>query len=387
MTPSGDGSGSDTRVSGLSRRRLLASLGAVGAAGAASGSGTFAYLSDRETLASNEIGTGRLDLLIDGAPVDGPVALDVDGIDRGASGAETLALRVRTHAARVWLATDCPAPGDDLAAALDVRLTVDNRPVSGGWRSFAAFRREFVDGLRLDDGCLPPEVDVPITLRWRLSGDVDDSLAGSRTEFAFRLHAEQCRHVSEDDAAGSNPFAGVAPCDEPSDCAVCADGDRFARLTFEYLGPADAHVTARSRGAGQVGVAFEGPVSPGDTFTADGAPLGGDAELGTNLYLDDGSDDQPGGSQGAGGGGGNGNSGSQGNGNSGSQGNGGGSGNGGNDGRPPGLEVHTSCSEELSVGQLFGPSEDPRYRLVAGEIAGRGPICDASDDVSAEERS
>ena len=365
MTASGEGSESAARTSGLSRRRLLASLGAVGAVGAASGSGTFAYLSDRETFASNEIGTGRLDLLIDGAPVDGPVALDVGGIDRGASGAETLALRVRTNAARVWLATDCPAPGDDLAAALDVRLTVDDRPVSGGWQSFAAFRQEFVNGLRLDDGCLPPEVDAPITLRWRLPSDVDDSLAASGTEFVFRLYAEQCRHVLEDDATGSNPFAGVAPCDEPSDCAVCADGDRFAQLTFEYLGSTDARVTARSRGAGQVGIAFEGSVSPGDTFTADGAALGGDDELGTNLYLDDGSDDQPGGSQGAGGGG----------------------GTGGNDGRPPGLEVHTSCSEELSTGQLFGPSEDPRYRLVAGEIAGRGPICEAPDDIPAEERS
>ncbi|WP_418283815.1 SipW-dependent-type signal peptide-containing protein [Halorubrum sp. DTA46] len=372
MTASRDRSGSDTRVSGLSRRRLLSSLGAVGAVGAASGSGTFAYLSDRETLASNDIGTGTLDLLIDGAVVDGPIEITVSGIDRGASGAETLTLGVRTNAARVWLATDCPEHGDDLAAALDVRLTVDDRPVSGGWRSFAAFRRVFVDGLRLDDGCLPPDEGVPVTLHWRLPGDVDDSLGGSRTEFAFRLYAEQCRHVSEDDATGSNPFAGLGPCDELPECAVCEDGDRFARLTFEYLGSDDAHVAARSRGAGQVGVAFEGPVSPGGTFTADGASVGDDGELGTNLYLDDGSDDQPGGSQGTGGGGGNGNSESQGDGN--------GGGNGGNNGRPPGLEVHTSCSEELSVGQLFGPSDAPRYRLVAGEVAGKGPICEQPTD-------
>lgn len=360
MTASRDGS--DTCVSGLSRRRLLASLGVVGAVGAGSGAGTFAYLSDRQTLASNDIGTGTLDLLIDGDAVDGPVEITVGGIHRGESGTETIRLGVRTNPARVWLATDCPDQGDDLAAALDVRLTVDDRPVSGGWRSFAAFRRAFVGGLRLDDGCLPPGEAVPVTLHWRLPSDVDDSFEGLRTEFAFRLYAEQCRHVSEDDVAGSNPFAGIAPCDEPPDCAVCEDDDRFARLTFEYLGSANAHIAARSRGAGQVGVAFEGPVSPGGTFTADGAALGDDGELGTNLYLDDGSDDQPDRSRGDGGE------------------------NGGNNGRLPGLKVHTSCSEDLYVGQLFGPSDAPRYRLVAGEVAGKGPICEQpADDGPAED--
>ncbi|EMA65761.1 hypothetical protein C461_13711 [Halorubrum aidingense JCM 13560] len=360
-----DGSGS-RRASGVSRRRLLAGLGGVGAVGMASGAGTFAYLSDRETFASNEIGTGTLELLLDGDPVEGPITIGVADIDRGASGHETLELGVRTNAARVWLATDCPRPDDHLAEALEVRLSFAGEPVSGGWRSFGDMRRELVDGVRLDDGCLDPDAPADLVLHWRLPADADGSLAGASTSFGFRLYAEQCRHVDEADAGGSNPFAGIAPCDEPDEppeCAACEDGDRFARLTFAYLGPNDAHIVASTQGSGtDGGVAFEGSVSSGGTFTADGAAVGGDGELGTNLYLDDG------------------------NGNSNGGGNGNGNGNG--NGRPAGVKVHTSCSEDLVVGQEFGSdgAGGALYRLTGGEIAGKGPICgDSAPDDSAED--
>lgn len=199
--------------SGMSRRRLLASLGGVGAVGMASGVGTVAYLTDDERFTDSDLGTGTVELLIDGAPVDGPVTLDVSGIERPDEGTAAFDLEVRANDARVWLATDCPAPDDRLAEALDVRLTVAGEAVSDGWQSFAAFRRAFVGGLRLDDGCLAPGEPLTVALRWRLPPDVDDSLADSRTSFAFRLYAEQCRHVAE----AANPFAGAAPCDGPSE--------------------------------------------------------------------------------------------------------------------------------------------------------------------------
>jgi predicted ribosomally synthesized peptide with SipW-like signal peptide len=209
-----DAGGRNDAAFGLSRRRLLASLGGVGAVGVVGGAGTFAYFSDRETLASNVVDAGSLELqLIDDDPIDGPMTFDVSGIDRGASGENAVDFRVRTNPARVWLATDCPDPADRLAEALEVRLTFAEAPVSGGWQSFAAFRRSYFDGLRLDKGCLSPGVDARLTLHWRLPPDVDVSLDGSRTTFAFELHAEQCRHVSETDANGSNPFAGRA-CNE-----------------------------------------------------------------------------------------------------------------------------------------------------------------------------
>lgn len=241
MTADGrDAGGRSDAAFGLSRRRLLASLGGVGAVGLGGGAGTFAYFSDRETLASNDVDTGSLELqLTGGDPVDGPVTFDVSGIDRGASGESTVGLRVRTDPARVWLATDCPDPTDRLAEALEVRLTFAEAPVSGGWRSFAAFRRSFSDGLRLDDGCLPPDVAAPVTLHWRLPADVDASLDGSRTTFAFELYAEQCRHVSETDANVSNPFAGRVcdgserpdPRDDRDDATAPDDPDTEGKST------------------------------------------------------------------------------------------------------------------------------------------------------------
>jgi len=49
----------------LTRRKMLAGLGAVGIASAGAGIGTSAYFSDRETFADNTIVAGELDLLVD----------------------------------------------------------------------------------------------------------------------------------------------------------------------------------------------------------------------------------------------------------------------------------------------------------------------------------
>lgn len=56
MTLGDDGAG---RPSEMSRRRLLAGIGGIGAAGMASGLGTGAYLSDRETFPNNGFGAER----------------------------------------------------------------------------------------------------------------------------------------------------------------------------------------------------------------------------------------------------------------------------------------------------------------------------------------
>jgi len=54
-----------TNLTDLSRRKLLAGLGAVGLASAGAGLGTSAYFSDRETFENNELVAGELDLLVD----------------------------------------------------------------------------------------------------------------------------------------------------------------------------------------------------------------------------------------------------------------------------------------------------------------------------------
>lgn len=382
MTASGGGSAA-SRVSGLSRRRLLAALGGVGAVGTASGAGTFAYLSDRETLASNDIGTGTLDLLIDDTVVDGPVEINVNGIDRGRSGHHTLMLGVRTNAARIWLATDCPERGDDLSEALEVRLTVDDRSVSGDWRSFAAFRRVFVNGLRLDDGCLPPDEGVPVTLHWRLPKDVDDELEGSATRFAFQLYAEQCRHVSEDDAVGSNPFAEIGPCDEPPDCAVCEEGHgtKLQTLALRYLGSETADIIVTGQGgswASSGTVVFDGSVGGGETFTIDATVFGED-RLPRTLYLDDsgGSDDIAPDE----------NIGSGGSGNSGTTGGeppdhagGGPPDHAGGSNEPDVVNIHTSCSVSLRVGDSFPEDDDSLYEIVSATTAAGELLCGSEDN-------
>jgi predicted ribosomally synthesized peptide with SipW-like signal peptide len=368
MTADGSGRGGSGPAD-FSRRRLLAGLGGLGAIGAASGAGTFAYLSDEETLPRNEIGAGEVELDVSCSDSNGNSECTVsDGtvsyapaepIDRGDWGDITFDVSVQTNPARLWFATTCPRTQDQLGDALDVSLRVgDDWEFPSG--SLSELRREFAGGLRIDnldaDACLDPEGDaLEIELAWELPEDAPAAAAGQTTAFEFLLYTEQCRHVSEDDAdAGSNPYAGLGPCDEPEpECVVCDEdaGDVYSFLEFEYLGNEMATITARTQGKGTNGQdAFEGDVDPGETFVADGAIVDGNSgALGANLYLDDGSDGQPQGSTGNG------------------------------RGRPPGVKVHTSCSEDLYVGQEFDIDGTPRYRIVAGEIQGKGRICDSED--------
>jgi len=211
------------RPSGLSRRRLLTGIGGVGAVGMVSGLGTGAYLSDRAAFRGNALGAGGVELTVDGEVTDGVVELGVSGIEPGDAGTERFELGVRTNPVRVWLAADCPESDDALADALDVDVSVDGDSVPGGRGALAVVRRALVDGERIDVGCLDPGDALDVAVGWRLPDDAADSLAGTDAALAFRLYAEQCRHVPEADAAASNPFADRA-CDEPGDdCPACVE--------------------------------------------------------------------------------------------------------------------------------------------------------------------
>ncbi|MFC5278477.1 SipW-dependent-type signal peptide-containing protein [Halorubrum rubrum] len=226
----------------FSRRRLLAGLGGLGAIGAASGAGTFAYLSDGETLPRNEIGAGEVALDVSCSDSNGNSGCTVSNgtvsyapaepIDRGDRGDVTFDVSVRSNPARLWFATTCPPTQDPLGDALKVSLKVGDDSVfpSG---SLSELRREFVNGLRADDldgdACLDPEGDaLEIELAWELPEDAPAAAAGKTTAFEFQLYTEQCRHVSEDDAdTGSNPYAEFGPCDEPEpECVDCDDGGK-----------------------------------------------------------------------------------------------------------------------------------------------------------------
>jgi len=352
----------DRRPSGLSRRRLLAGIGGVGAVGMASGLGTGAYLSDRVTFANNGFGAGAVELTVGGGVADG-VAVDVSGIDRGPEGrvTETFPVGVRTNPARVWLAAECPAVDDALATALRIDVRVDGRSITDGLRPFAAVAADLVDGERVDDGCLDPDDALTVEVIAELPADAPDALAGSATSLRLRLYAEQCRHVTETDATGANPFAGRV-CEGPA-CVSCEEenGVAIGSLTLRYRGDDAAHVTvaATGGGAGSVGtggtVVFAGDVAPNETFVVDGsdAPTNSDPNwIGPNIHVDadsdaDGDNSGPG------------------------------AGNGGSN-RPAGVTIHTSCSEPLAVGMRFG--ENGEFEIAGGTTTAGEPLCGSEEN-------
>ena len=245
MTRRSEGGRGSDGVGRLSRRRLLAGLGGVGAIGAASGAGTFAFLTDAAVLPNNTIGSGEVALDVSCADHDGTanctvsdglVSVGIEGLDRGSYGAESFGISVLTNPVRLWFATVCPDPDlaafDPLGDALSVTLVVENGGSSTLFSgSLSALREAFVDGLRIDDldgeACLSPDGTLDVTLYWELPIDAPSVAAGRETGFEFRLYTEQCRHVSEDDAVGSNPFAGLGPCEEPPEpCPECEFGGK-----------------------------------------------------------------------------------------------------------------------------------------------------------------
>ena len=367
MTPGRD---AERRPSGLSRRRLLAGIGGVGAVGMASGLGTGAYLSDRETFSDNVFGAGEVGLTVDGAPTSGTVAVGPFAVDRTTfadrPAPERFEVGASANPVRVWLATECP-DGDRLGNALEVEIVVDGESVTGGYRPLAEVERDLATGVRIDGGCLAPDGDpIAVEVAPYLPPDSPD-VGGETTDLVFRLYAEQCRHVSEEqaNAPGANPFAGVV-CEET--CVPCEDenGVKVGSLTLRYLGddPATVVVVATGGGAGGRGTGgttvFDGEVSPNGTFVVDGtaSPTNGDPGwIGPNIYLDDGS-------------GADGESDAKGNGGNNGNGNGGNNGNGGRR-RASGVNIHTSCSVPLRVGDVYGGL----YEIVAAATTDGEPIC------------
>lgn len=251
----------------VSRRRLLAGVGAVGVAGATGGLATGAYLRDERSF-TNALEAGELALELDCAGcsvVDDRLVFAFDGIDRGESDLGSVAVGVRTNPARLWLRTACP-PGDDpLGDAIEATLSLDDEVLATG--SLNDVRRSLATGVRLDADCVEPGAPLSLGVAWRLPGDVPDSLAGTDTALEAELVAEQCRHVEESDAG--DPFAGIAPCEEPDtgiEWVSCPrpGGDRIAEAGFVYDGPPGEATVELVRD----GVEVAATVEPGESFTA-----------------------------------------------------------------------------------------------------------------------
>ena len=252
---------------GVSRREVLASLGGIGVAGAVSGAGTYALLSD-DASSGGTISAGTL-------TVSGgngrELSFSVRNIDRGGDGDRQLGVVVDTNPAWLWLGSDdCPPVADPLGDALLVTLRWDGTPVASG--TLSSVRRSLRGGVLLGGSCTTPGKTIELELVWELPEDAPDGAAHKETAVEFRLVAEQCRHNGDP----QNPFAGATPCDEPPTddrCVPCPRGDeeRIASASFRYDGPETATVELlqrQSRGSPRTDYAFA-DLEPGDTFTTD----------------------------------------------------------------------------------------------------------------------
>jgi hypothetical protein len=241
MTPPVEGG-----TGGLSRRRLLAAMTAVGATGGFVGASTGASLSDRERQRGS-LTAGVVDLAVTatdeaGDPlsvVDGAVSIPMH-VDPGESGAAVVDLALPGDAnnpAYLWLRTACPEPaGTALAEALTVTLSyLDDEGtatdlVTGPFREvFSTLRNGYAlnaAGAYAAPGfqeCLDPDDGLRLRLAWTLS----PTYVGTETATAdIEFVARQCRNTD----AATDPFAG-APA-EP-----CAPGNRCEGC--EWLGKLD----------------------------------------------------------------------------------------------------------------------------------------------------
>lgn len=258
----------------LTRREILAGVCGVGVIGAVSGGGTYALLTSSQHT-RGVIRTGTVSISVDCSlcsVVDDTVFFAVDGIDRGESGRDTVAITVGTNPAQLWLRTDCPPVPDRLGDALVVRLRHNGETLAAG--SLSSVRRSLRTGIRLDTDCTTPTEPIRLHIEWELPEETADSVAGSTSSFSFELFAEQCRHSSAEgvengDSVGvDNPFDPTPPCEEPEPCHPCKN-DRVASATFAYEGPtAVVELVRTGRGAGSGDILEQGLREAGDQFGA-----------------------------------------------------------------------------------------------------------------------
>jgi hypothetical protein len=218
---------------GISRRQLLAGLTGVGAAGALTGLGTGALLSDTEGLAAGLAG-GALDLEVTWSYPSGASESDsslarVPTTEAGTGSTVDITVDLPqgatdfNNAAFVWVRLLCPeesaVPADDVTVELSYADgDLAGQSIIGPASLTDLLSPETGDGARTgvplrataEDACLDTRNDgEPLRLALRIA--LDESYVG---ETAFHLPFEflghQCRHAT----ATENPFARspVGPC-------------------------------------------------------------------------------------------------------------------------------------------------------------------------------
>jgi len=221
----------------MNRRTLLAAMSTVGTVGALSGRGVAAYLTDRETLGTNEVTAGAVTLSLDGADTGrASVGFTVDAYGYTNRDERTICLGLGpdSNPGWVWIRS-CPrypTVEDDLSA----RVTVDGATVfsgtlgdllvelsggDGGGVLLTAFAGD--EGTPLSPGpdgavCLAVAVWAPTELRDD-PGAVRALQAASPLSFTLDVYAEQSRHVPTPrrPVDGVNPSFAFPACEDPEE--------------------------------------------------------------------------------------------------------------------------------------------------------------------------
>ncbi|WP_440990701.1 SipW-dependent-type signal peptide-containing protein [Haloarchaeobius baliensis] len=135
----------DDDFTGLSRRRILGGIGAIGAASVGAGLGTSAYFSDTESFENNVLTAGQLDLLVDyyswwdqgmagsgsvGGTADGAsVSAELTDVKPGDNGLLAFCPRSVDNPAYLWLCGDLVA--DDENGMTEPEMAVDDSDDAG----------------------------------------------------------------------------------------------------------------------------------------------------------------------------------------------------------------------------------------------------------------
>jgi len=231
----------------MNRRRLLAAISTVGAAGALTGRGAAAYLTDRETLADNRMTAGSVTLSLDGVDTgQASLGFTIDdyGFENRDEETVCLGLGADSNPGWVWVRA-CPEH-PTLEDALDASLTVDGETVYSGSLGGLLGRLSGLDGggvlltaLAGDGDPVEPGADGETCLTvaiWapRALADDPDTVRALKAASPFTVtidaYAEQSRHVPTPrrPVEGLNPSFTFPACEPTGGDEGDEDGDGYA---------------------------------------------------------------------------------------------------------------------------------------------------------------
>jgi predicted ribosomally synthesized peptide with SipW-like signal peptide len=221
----------------LTRRQMLSGIAVTGGAGALTGRGTAALLSDEETFTNNSVTAS--------ASTAGVIALDVtiDSLDNADGLIYTIEVPdlANNNPSYIWIQpVTCPDP-IDAAEDVDVELRVEC-PDSGDTVIITdGTLRTVVDELRTGAGeplrcssdetarCFEPGENVELVL------EVIDSSTEEDFTFELEFYAEQCRY----NTGATTPFDSLSTCDtgDPPDLGKGISFIAFCSEPGEMIDP------------------------------------------------------------------------------------------------------------------------------------------------------